>query len=378
MMIAPEAGAVPAVPAARRRRVALGLLRSFTSPLVPDDYLEMVNPLWSARELRGRVVGVRREAVDAVSVTIAPGWEWPGHRAGQYVRLGVEVDGVCHWRAYSLTSEPGRADGRIAVTPKLVPGGKVSPYLCEQVRPGTIVRLGGVEGTFTLDDPPAGAPPARKLLFVTAGSGVTPVVSMLRELTTARARVDDVVHIHSSRTPEQIAFAHELTSMARREPGYRLQVWLSGERGRMGVEDVVRACPDWGERTAYVCGPADMMRAVGERWNQENDPHRLRREHFQPDGLVADGEHGGCGGAVAFVKSGKEGVSDGREPILAAGEAAGVELPYGCRMGVCHSCVGRLRAGRVRDLRTGRVHGGVGELVQTCINAPEGRVEIEL
>jgi hypothetical protein len=118
-----ERGAVPQVSPARRR--ALGLVRSFTSPLLPDDYLELVNPLWSTRELRGRIERVEREAHNAVTVLIKPGWDWPGHRPGQYVRLGLAVDGIHHWRAYSLTSDPGRADGCIAITPKLVSGGKV-------------------------------------------------------------------------------------------------------------------------------------------------------------------------------------------------------------------------------------------------------------
>src|ERR1700736_298519 len=86
-----ERGAVPTVPAGRRR--ALHLLRSFTSPLLPDDYLELVNPLWSTRELRGRIEAVQRHSAPAVTVLIRPGWEWPGHLPGQYVRLGIEVDG---------------------------------------------------------------------------------------------------------------------------------------------------------------------------------------------------------------------------------------------------------------------------------------------
>src|ERR1700731_1411556 len=109
-----ERGTVPAVPAGRRR--ALELLRSFTSPLQPDDYLELINPLWSTRELRGRVEAVQRHTAAAVTILIKPGWEWPGHRPGQYVRLGVEVDGVHHWRAYSLTPNPPRSDGPQALT----------------------------------------------------------------------------------------------------------------------------------------------------------------------------------------------------------------------------------------------------------------------
>src|SRR5438128_3515047 len=183
-----ERGAVPTVPPSRRR--ALRLLRSFTSPLCPDDYLELVNPLWSTRELRGRIERVDRHTAPAVTVVIKPGWEWSGHLPGQYVRLGVEVDGVHHWRAYSLTSDPGRPDGCITITPKLVESGKVSPFMFGRARRGMFVRLGGVEGSFVLPDPPP-----RRLLFISAGSGITPIMSMLRSLS-ASDRLQDVVHLH--------------------------------------------------------------------------------------------------------------------------------------------------------------------------------------
>ncbi|MGH2913352.1 MAG: FAD-binding oxidoreductase, partial [Solirubrobacteraceae bacterium] len=182
-----ERGAPP--PVSDRRRRMLALAASFTSPLRVDDYLELINPLWSTREMRGRVERVERETPTAVTVTIKPGWEWQGHLPGQYLRLGIEVDGVHHWRAYSLTSDPLRADGRISITPKLVEGGKVSPFLFSRVRPGAIVRLGGVEGTFVLPDPLP-----QSLLLITAGSGITPIMSMLRSLDRGDA-VGDVVHI---------------------------------------------------------------------------------------------------------------------------------------------------------------------------------------
>jgi ferredoxin-NADP reductase len=397
----PERGATPLVSARRRR--ALALMRPFTSPLAPDDYLELVNPLWSTRELRGRVESVRRETPDTVTVTIKPGWEWPGHRAGQYVRLGIEVDGVHHWRAYSLTSDPARADGRIAITPKLVPTGKVSPLLCNRLRQGTIVRLGGVEGTFTLPDP---LPP--RLLLLSAGSGVTPIASMVRHLRATREGAScDVVHAHSTRDPASFAFGPELRALAARQSGlrtaigvegdraarhsdggrgrsaggYRLHEWLSGARGRLTPAQLDTLCPDWRERDTFLCGPPALLCALQEHWQTQGDPARLHVEHFQPEGALpgasTPGAHG-AGGTIVFRGAGAAAHSDGSQPILVAGEAAGVTLPFGCRMGICHSCVGRLRAGQVRDLRTGRVHGQTGELVRTCINAPEGDIEIEL
>jgi ferredoxin-NADP reductase len=364
-----ERGALPQVSPTRRR--ALRLVSSFTSPLLPDDYLELVNPLWSTRELRGRIVRVQRETRDAVTVLIKPGWEWPGHRPGQYVRLGVAVDGIHHWRAYSLTSAPQRADGCIAITPKLVADGKVSPFLNERLQPGTIVRLGGVEGTFTL---PEQTP--ERLLLISAGSGITPIISMLRDLA-ARSELRDVVHVHSAHDADGVIFARELKELRRAHGGYRLHVRLSGEFGRIGAHELQPLCPDWRERESFLCGPAGLLEALGERWREDGDPARLHVEHFQPDARVGDGERG-CGGTIRLRRSGLEAVSDGEQPILAAAEAAGASLPFGCRMGICHSCVGKLRSGQVRDLRTGRVHGQPGELLQTCVNAPEGAVEIDL
>jgi stearoyl-CoA 9-desaturase NADPH oxidoreductase len=364
-----ERGATPVVPAGRRR--ALELLRSFTSPLQPDDYLELINPLWSTRELRGRVERVERETAAAATVTIRPGWEWPGHRAGQYVRLGVRVNGVHHWRAYSLTSDPGRRDGRITITPKLVESGRVSPFLTEHVRRGEIVRLGGVEGGFVLPEPA----PAR-LLFISAGSGITPITSMLRSLS-RRSQLRDVVHVHCERAPEAVIFGRELRALAGARGGYRLHEWISGRSGRLSPARLEELCPDWQRREAYACGPGGLLKAIRARFDRDGDPARLHTEHFQPDEHL--GEHGhGQGGPIRFCASGVEARSDGRQPLLAAGEDAGARLPHGCRMGICHSCLGRLRAGRVRDLRSGRVHGQPGELVQTCVNAPEGPVEIEL
>ena len=100
-------------------------------------------------------------------------------------------------------------------------------------------------------------------------------------------------------------------------------------------------------------------------------------ERFQPIIGSEDAEHGE-GGSIRFTTSGVEARSDGSTPILVAGEQAGATLPFGCRMGICHTCVGRLCSGQVRDLRTGKVSGVAGEVVRTCVNAPEGPVEIAL
>lgn len=363
-----ERGAVPNVPKARQR--ALHAVRSLFTPLLPDDYLELINPLWSTQELRGRIERIDRETSDAVTVLIRPGYEWMGHRPGQYLRIGVIVNGVHHWRAYSLTTEPERPDGLIGITPKLVDAGKVSPYLVHRARPGDIVRLGGVEGTFVLPDPPP-----ERLLFISAGSGITPIMSMLRSLDRTDA-VNDVVHVHSARTADGVIFGEQLREIDERRPGYRPHLRITSEAGRVGPAHLDEICPDWRERRTYASGPGEMLDDLVRHWSEEGDPELLEMERFQP--VIGGSAVAGEGGTIRFTKSGVETTCDGGTPILVAGEESGAELPFGCRMGICHTCIGRLCSGEVRDLRTGEVSGQEDEMVRTCVNAPEGDVEIAL
>jgi len=362
-----EVGAPPKVSPVRR--TALRAVRALFSPLLPDDYLELINPLWSTRELRGRIERIRRENGGAVTIVIRPGYDWPGHAPGQYLRVGVVVDGVFHWRAYSLTSEPSRGDGCICITPKLVEEGKVTPYLVNQAKAGAVIRLGGVEGDFVLPDEHP-----EKLLFISAGSGITPIMSMLRHLAQENG-LSDVVHLHSDRTDDDVIFGDELRSLADEHDGIRLHVQLTGSEGRLTPADLDRLCEDWREREAFISGPGEMLDAMLEHWDAHGDCDRLHMERFQPKlGLAEEGE----GGTIVFAKSDKEVECDGSTPILVAGEEEGLDLPFGCREGICHTCIGKLCDGQIRDLRNGKVSGTRGEMVRTCINAPEGRVEIEL
>jgi ferredoxin-NADP reductase len=338
----PERGAPPNVHPVLRR--VLDRLSAFSSPLLVDDYLELINPLWSTRELRGRIEEIRPETENAATVMIKPGYRGMGHRPGQYL---------------------------ISITVKNVDEGKVSPYLVRRGRPGAIVSLGGVEGDFTLPEETPG-----KLLFISAGSGITPIMSMLRYLDHA-GEMTDVAVLHSARHPDDVIFGPELRSLARRHQRFALHEQHTREHGRMGPPDLDRLCPDWKERESYLSGPGEMLDAFTEHYGAHGCSERLHLERFQP--RLGFGEAGsGEGGRIRFLKSRAEAHSDGSKPILAVGEDEGLELPYGCREGICHTCVGELRSGRVRDLRNGEVSGQEGEMIRTCINAPEGPVEIDL
>jgi ferredoxin-NADP reductase len=341
-----------------------------TTPLLPEDYLAYCNPLWALREPRGRVDAVLPETADSATLWIRTPPGWPAHSPGQYVRIGVSVDGVRHWRTYSLTSLAGRRDGRIAITVKVMPDGLVSTQLVRRTRPGTIVRLAPPTGDYVLPDPLP-----ERLLFVTAGSGVTPVMAMLRDLV-ARDGLPDTVLVHLAPTRDAVIFGVELRRLGHQLPALCLQEHHDDAHGLFDIAALHRLVPDLRERETWACGPEGLLDALGAHFAEAGIPDRLHVERFRPV-VAAPGVTGG-GGRVTFTASGKVVDADGSTPLLVAGEQAGVLLPSGCRMGICHTCVGHLRSGAVRDLRTGEVHDTAGELVQTCLSAAAGPVEIDL
>jgi ferredoxin-NADP reductase len=362
------------------------IAQAATTPLVPDDYLDLFHPLRRGADLRGRVVEVIPETRDAATLVIRPGADWAGHVPGQYVRLGVDVDGVRQWRAYSLTHGP-RRDGHISVTVKAVPDGTVSPYLVHHTRPGTLVHLEQAAGDFVLPSRLAGA----KLLFVTAGSGVTPVIGMLRNLFPATEdgvvgldKLDhrdghglDIVVVHVAPSEPDSIFLRDLQALDR-AGAIRLLARYDDQHGVLDVAELAALVPDLAARTTYACGPAGLLDALQEHHDAAGLP--LQTEQFRAAVLVA-----GEGGTVSFDRTGTVVEADGATPILDAGEGAGVLMPSGCRMGVCYGCVSPLLSGSVRDLRSGEVTTVVageappaGVPVQTCINAAAGPCTFDL
>jgi ferredoxin-NADP reductase len=345
----------------------LQLAERITTPLVPADYLDVIDPLLSSTELRGRIVEIHPETRDAVSLVIKPGRNWRTHTPGQYIRIGVDVDGVRQWRAYSLTSNVDRADGCIAITVKAIPDGKVSNHLVRRATVGTIVQLDYAAGEFTL---PAAAP--AKLLFLTAGSGITPVIGMLRNMA---EHIDDVVVVHSAPTPDDVIFAGELRMLAS-QGRIRLIEKHTDTDGILGTDELNDLVSDLAERETWACGPTAMLDALEQHWSDIGISERLHTERFRPTVVTA-----GEGGTVTFTKSATVLDTPGDQTLLDAGEAAGVLMPSGCRMGICFGCVAPLRQGAVRDLRNGDITiaaPGDGVLIQTCVSAAAGTCDINL
>lgn len=362
----PSATAIPlpGLTAAVRR-----LGDAITYPHGVDRYLELVSPLLVRDEIRARIETVRPEAPGCATLVLRPNRAWRRAEAGQHVRVGLEIDGVRHTRRFSVASSAHRRDGRIELTVKANPEGRVSRYLVHRARPGEILHLAPAAGEFTLP-----LPRPSRLLLISGGSGITPVMAMLRTLCDEghTGRVD---FLHYARSREDALFAAELEAIATRHDNVRVRVVHTREgrkRQRFGRDHLPA---DYADCATYVCGPAPLVDAVRGLWDQAGLSQRLRCEFFHPPAPADAGTAGG--GRVRFARSDLLIDGDGR-PLLEQAEAAGLQPVHGCRMGICHSCTCRKTAGTVRDLQTGRLSSAAEEDIRICVSAPVGEVTLEL
>ena len=336
------------------------LVDLLTGPHGVDRYTELVSPTWTLGEARAKVVAVRRQTPRSVTLTLEPNQTFTGLRAGQHINLTVEIDGRRRTRCYSPAS--AERAGLIELTIGRHDGGLVSSYLCDHARPGMIVGLDSVGGDFVL---PEQRP--RRILFVSGGSGITPVMSMLR---TMRAEGSDreIAFIHYARSALEACYGDELAAMT----GVRVLHGYTREGagdldGYFDAQHLAAAMPE--PDAVYVCGPPALVDAVRAH---RPDAHF---ESFVPPTFTMPAES--SGGRVTFTDSGVELTDDGR-PLLLQAEDAGLTPESGCRMGICHSCTRRKTRGAVRNLITGAVSTTDEEDVQICVSAPVGDVDLAL
>ncbi len=355
------------------RRPGLRLLDAIAGPHGVDGYLEQVDPLLVSGECRARVVAAERGTEESVTLTLRPNRAWQGFRAGQFVQLAVEIDGVRHRRCYSPASREGRRP-ELEITVKRHPGGLVSNFLAERAEPGMVLGLSGGEGDF-------GLPQARpgSVLLIGGGSGITPLMAILRTLC-AEGYDRPIALLHYAPDPGREIYRAELERLAAEHPNFRLlrsytRAPGTGELdGHFGPLHLPQSEPCFTEAEAYACGPPSLLDAVRGTWANGLE-HRLRVESFVPPDLAHAGEPGE--GAIRFSGSGIE-VPNSGASLLEQAEDAGIAAEFGCRMGICHTCTCRKLAGTHKNLITGQVSSEPDEEIQLCVSAALGDLTVEI
>ncbi len=350
------------------------LASALVYPRTVDDFVGLVSPLRTRRAHHARVVSVRRETHDTVTLVLGPGPGYPRHRAGQHVALTLELDGVRRTRIFSIASAErsrGGAERPIELTIRARTGGLVTPRLTKRgagaVREGDVVELGAPAGEFVLGTPVPG-----RLLLVSGGSGITPVMAMLRTLV-ERRHGGEVVFVTWARSPRDVLFGAELESIARAAPltcpGLRIEI----VHGPLREGELAAKVPDLRAWDVFACGPAGMLERVRTELSTRGDVTKLRTEVFSPPAPKA---YEGEGGEVTFTRSGT--TARGRGPILPMAEAAGLHPKHGCRIGICRTCVCRKLSGTTRDTNTGALSTDGDVAIRICTSEPVGPVVIEL
>jgi ferredoxin-NADP reductase len=352
-------------------------VQSLTSPNSIDDYLEQIHPMLAAGNVRARVVEVRRETGEASTVVLRANGAWKGFRPGQHVQFGVEVEGTRRIRVFSVSSAASakRRDRTFSVSVKAHPDGYVSQFLHRELTPGTVVFLSQAEGEFVL---PREVP--SPLLLVSGGSGITPVMSMMRTLRDS-GRTADVTFLHYARSRDDEMFTDELDEIAATTDARVVRVYTRRPEpdaqlgGRFHVDHLKHLGIDAPATLTYVCGPAGLIASVRDTYDELGAAEQLRQEYFKVPSVDVDAAD--ATGTLAFDDSLIEAPNTGAT-ILEQAEAAGLQPDFGCRMGVCNTCALKKNSGAVRHVVTGEISADTDETIKICVQVPVGDVNVAL
>lgn len=358
-------------PLARHSRVRQFLRNPLWAPLNQrsawDRLATAVNPLWSLMEARARVEKIVEEAPGVKSLWLKPNARFKGFRPGQHVLLELEIKGARHARCFSFSNAPNK-DGLTRITIKQKTDGPVSSA-AHAVQVGQIVRLSQAQGEF--------APRTNdgKLLMLSAGSGITPLMALLQSMANGNSKCD-VVLVHCGRDQSEIIFAEELKKLAAEWPQLTLRLHATKSAGHLNDEKIAALVPDWKTRETLLCGPDGFMQTIEKMFAAAGCSDSLQSESFGRRAAPIDpdaAQHN-----ITFADAAKIFPVQAGQSLLDGAEAAGLQPRFGCRRGICRTCQCKKLSGTVTNLLTGQISGPGEELIQLCISTPNSALDIAL
>ncbi len=365
--------ATATAPSRRRGIPGRRLLDSIAGPHGIDRYLEQISPTLVIGECRAEVVAASHGTEDSVTLSLRANRAWGDLRAGQFVQVSVEIDGVRHTRCYSPASPEG--SGRdLEITVKRHPDGLVSNFLADHARAGMVIGLSQADGDFHLPQARPGS-----ILLIGGGSGITPLMAILRTLC-AEGYAGAIALIQYAPDPDRTIYREELDRLAAQNPNFKLtrsytRAPGAGELdGHFSPAHLPQTDPNFAAAETFACGPPALFDAVRATWTDGLE-QRLHVESFVPPSLLPLGEPGT--GSIRFAGSNLE-VQNSGASILEQAEQAGVPAQSGCRMGICHTCTCRKLSGTVKNLLTDEVSASPDEEIQLCVSAPLSDLVIDL
>lgn len=361
-------------PTSRRPGPLKRLIRPLVKPDVFDFWATRFHRTWTWERPLARLVAREVASTDAVTLLFKPNRHWGGHRAGQHVNLGVDIDGVRVTRSYSLTAPP-RADGLLPITVKAIEGGRVSRHLCQDARIGDIVELGQAFGEMTLPAVPQGS-----FLLLAAGSGITPLMALVRELA-GQGMPADVTLLYWVRRREEACFLDELRALASTYPRFRLRLLLTRDtaafadeaEGRMDAALLSLHVGDVADMQVMACGPGGFVETARGLLASRAAVFHAEAFTAPPVTVVDEGEVD-----IRLQRSGRTLRVARGESLLVALEQHGLKPPSGCRMGICNTCACGKSAGSTRHLPSGELAHEPTQALKLCIHSAATDLELDL
>ncbi len=352
-------------------------LRPFNNPALISSAARRINPLHQPTDIGARVVQVIAETANCKTFVLQtnrrwPGKRWPGHTAGQHTTLTLIVNGRKLSRTFSIASAPS-ADGLLSITVKRTVENtrriSVSNWMFELLKTGEILSLSPPSGTFVLQP---SAP--KKHLMLSAGSGITPVMAMLRSLNLASSTPVECIHI--CRNESDFIFAAELRALAERYPALRLRLHFSNVSGRFDAAQLLMWVPDLAECEVYTCGPNAFANAVDAALRAAGIQQTMHRESF---GGYAITDSSALENHALSLNNAKQSFTvSSQSSLLTALENAGLNPAFGCRIGICKTCQCVKRSGVVKNLTTGEISDAPNELIALCMSAARSPLELTI
>jgi ferredoxin-NADP reductase len=298
------------------------------------------------------------------------------YKPGQFVTLEIALDGKKHFRSYTMSSTPTQP-AYFELTVKRVAGGVVSNWMCDGLGVGTTLQMTGPHGKFTC------APrPRPKLLLLSAGSGVTPMLSMARWIRDQQLDTD-VVYFHCARTAQDLIFGEEVNAMQQANPRFTQHISLTrsskkakwqGLTGYMDTAMLSTVAPDFAEREVFVCGPTGFMDSCKALLQSAG----FAMKHFHEESFGGNTAVQASGGSICFENSGIEVECSAQQTILEMADQSGVKIPSACRTGDCGECKVRKVSGDVPVANTDGLDPAEVEdgYVLSCVGFVSGRVVV--
>lgn len=365
-------GQANVAPSALRKVVA-----PFVNPGIFDFWVSKLNPAWSWDRPLARVVERKVEALDTVTLLLKPNAHCGTFVPGQHINVTAEVNGRRTTRSYSLTGIP-RRDGRLSLTIKRVDKGVLSTHLVQHTQVGDVLELGPAFGEMTLPAKPEG-----EWLFLAAGSGITPLMSLTRSLVAQNMPVD-LTLIYWAKTRAELCFVRELRELATQFPRFKLQFVLEKEpqllqgeeSGLISAEQLARVVGDLSAKQVYACGPSGFVDAA--RGLTEGQVSSFTAEGFTPVAPITVADAATATVKVHLAASGRDLEIPTNLSILDALEAQGLKPKVGCRMGVCRTCVCTRTEGTTLDMQSGEQDAQPGIDVRICMTRARTDLTLDL